>query len=311
MILMLSAFALADASVHANAASAEVPTILDCRQACEATNERVSSFKIEGGNAHCVCECKQGWSRKSPGAVCERQSTASQAPIQAFCKAKLQVSADERAIAQMNFGNDTQTFEMFAKVARFQKAKFEEKVLNALIDQGTEATTVAVMNAKSLNPVSVNSAIATLQQKGLNNEAIFGALRAIAHTKGKPAMAEAYKVLVHFVQAAREGYDTGDDMAEDKKNAQLRLLVGVLKVAQGNPELGLAVTAADFGESLAYLGYLSAKVSDLNEVTDNKLVTLNGHIARLKADVASLEKAKLRWAAANTDPDRREPPCVP
>ena len=221
------------------------------------------------------------------------------------------MAADERAIAQMNFGNEVRSFAMFAKVSKAQKAKFEEKVLGALIDQGAEASTMAAMRAKSLNTVNVKAAIKKLRASGLKDERIFAALYTIANTKDKPAMAEAYKEVVHLVMTGKEGYDTGKDMAEDLKNARLRLLLGALKVAQGNPELGLVVTGAEFGESLAYLGYISSKVGDLNRVADSKLAQLNSLIARLKGDVATLQRAKRHWAAANPNAHRTEPECRP
>ena len=55
-----------------------------------------------------------------------------------FCAAKLKVSADERAIQQMNFGNDERSFEIFENVSKAQKLRFEEKALGALLDQGME-----------------------------------------------------------------------------------------------------------------------------------------------------------------------------
>ena len=122
-----------------------------------------------------------------------------------------------------------------------------------------------------------------------------------------PAMAAAYKDLVDLVQSAKEGYDTGKDMAKEPENATLRLLLGVLKVAQGNPELGIAVTAADFGESFAYLGYMSVKVGDLTQVTDDKLVLLKSRIERLKNDVVSLRKAK--QDSTTTNAEQSEPDC--
>jgi hypothetical protein len=68
MILTLSAAYFANSS--AITASAQVPTLADCTQACESTHERVSDFRVEGRNAHCVCECKPGWARKTPEAAC-------------------------------------------------------------------------------------------------------------------------------------------------------------------------------------------------------------------------------------------------
>lgn len=224
-----------------------------------------------------------------------------------FCATQLRVAADQRAIEQMNFGNDARSFEMFADVSATQKAKFQEKALDALLDQGLKATTIAAESASSLNPYNVNTTINKLRAKGFNNDAIFAGLRKIAATKGKPAMAEAYKDFVDIVQKAKEGYDTGKEMAEESQNANLRLLLGVLKVAQGNPEAGLAVTAADFGESFFYLGYISAQVGDLTQVTDDKLVLLKGRIDRLKQDVSALNAAKQDWATTSQKPG--EPDC--
>jgi hypothetical protein len=224
-----------------------------------------------------------------------------------FCAAKLKVSADERAIQQMNFGNDERSFEMFENVSKAQKTKFEGKALGALLDQGIEATKIAANSARSLNPWNVNTKINELRAMGLNNDMIFTGLRKLAATEDKPAMAEAYKDLVGLVQSAKEGYDTGKDMAKEPQNATLRLLLGVLKVAQGNPELGIAVTAADFGESFAYLGYMSVEVGDLAQVTDDKLVLLKSRIERLKADVVSLKAAKQDWTTTNAE--QGEPDC--
>ena len=127
-------------------------------------------------------------------------ASTSPAPVQTsspadvrFCVAKLKVSADERAIQQMNFSNDERSFEMFENVSQAQKTKFEEKVLDALLDQGIEATKMAANSAKSLNPWNVNTKIGELRAIGLNNDAIFTGLRKLAATKDKPAMAEAYK----------------------------------------------------------------------------------------------------------------------
>jgi hypothetical protein len=72
IVLMLSVAFCANMNFTASAAGSEVPTIIDCTRACEASNERVGSFRIEGRNAHCVCECKPGWARKSPETACKR-----------------------------------------------------------------------------------------------------------------------------------------------------------------------------------------------------------------------------------------------
>jgi hypothetical protein len=224
-----------------------------------------------------------------------------------YCAAKLKVGADERAIQQMNFGNETRSFEMFADVSAEQKAKFQKKVLDALLDQGLEVTKMAADSAKSLNPYNVNATIKRLRAEGLNNDAIFAGLRKIAATKDKPAMAAAYKSFVDLVKNEKEGYDAGKDMAEDSQDANLRLLLGVLKVAQGDSEVGLVVTGADFGVSFAYLGYISGQVDDLTQVTDSKLLQLNSLIDRLKQDVSALNAAKQDWAGANDHPG--EPDC--
>ena len=195
----------------------------------------------------------------------------------------------------MNFGSDARSFEMFAGVSEAQKAKFEEKISGALLDQALEATTLAAKSASSLNPWNVNSTINKLRANGLNSDMIFAGLRKIAATKDKPAMARAYKELVEHLKTLKEAHDNMKDAVEELKNGDPQLLLGVLKVAQGNPELGLAVTALDFGESFAYPGYVSTQVDDLTQVTDDKLTLLQGRIDRLKKDVDALNKAKRDW----------------
>jgi hypothetical protein len=168
---------------------------------------------------------------------------------------------------------------------------------------------MAAKSAKSLNPFNVNDTIKTLSAAGLADEHVISALRTIAGTRDKPAIAEAYKVVVGFVKAGKEGYDTGKDMAADRKNARLRFLLGLLKVAQGNPEVGLGLTGLEFVESLVYLGYSSSKVDALNKITDDKLVVLKSLFAQLKADMAALQRAKAEWRAENID--ALEPACRP
>jgi hypothetical protein len=227
--------------------------------------------------------------------------------IALFCTAKLRVAADERAIQQLNLSNDVRSFEMYADVSAAQKAKLQKKVADALLSQAMAASTMASMSAKSLNPYNVNNTIKQLRANGLDNDAIFAGLRKIAATKDKPAMAAAYKELVNDVRNAKQGYDTGKAVAEDEQNARLQLLLGVLKVAQGNPTLGLVITATGFGESLAYLGYVSAEVDDLTRVTEHKLLLLNDYVTRLKQDVHALKAARRDLATVNGIHD--EPGC--
>jgi hypothetical protein len=134
---------------------------------------------------------------------------------------------------------------------------------------------------------------------------MFTTLRKIAATKDKPAIARAYKELIDGVQKWKEVNDTKKDMEDDPKNADLRLTLGVLKIA-GGAELGLFITAADFGESFRYLYYTSSSVDDLMEITDDKLALLKNRIDRLKTDVAALNKVKRDRTKSETS---GEPDC--
>ena len=228
-----------------------------------------------------------------------------------FCTAKLRISADERAIQQMSFTNDARRFEMFADISQTEKEELQKNVIDGLIDQGFEATMKAADSVKSLNPISVNSAIKKLHAnapKLLQFDFLIAGLRKIAATSGKPGMVAAYKEFVKDVQNVKEVVDAGVDMTADQKNAKLRLTLGLLKIAQNDPELGVLVTSAEFGESLAYLGYLSASVDDLTNVTDSKLLRLNSYIARLKQDVDKLRAEKRIWA--DKSGKSGEPVCV-
>ena len=109
-------------------------------------------------------------------------------------------------------------------------------------------------------------------------------------------MAKAYEEFIEIVKYTKEGHETANGMNEDTHNANLLLALGALKVTQ-SPEMAAVVTAAEFGEGLAYLGYVSIQVDDLARITDSKL-TLTNRIARLKRDVHAFNTVQKDWAAS-------------
>lgn len=217
-----------------------------------------------------------------------------------FCLAKQLLVADQTAIRNLGFALDAERFEMFENIAHEQKAELQHKIFDALLDQGLEATDIALDSAKSLNPWNVNKAIDMLKAKGFDNALIISALRRIALQEDKPTLLASYRDFVKLAKRAKEGWDTEAGIAKDPENSQLRLMVGALKIMQGNPELGLAVTAAEFSENLTYLGYLSGQVSDLTNASDEKLALLGtpthgGLTQRLKLHVNDMMTAKNAW----------------
>jgi hypothetical protein len=215
-----------------------------------------------------------------------------------FCHAKYAVAGDQNAIRALGFNFDAQRFELFTDVAKDQKADLEHKVFDALLDQSLEGSGMAFKSAKSLNPWNVNNAVNMLKDKGFGNTAIINALRRVAAQKDKPAMYAAYKDFVELAKSAKEGWATGSDMAKDPDNANLRFLLGALKVMQGNPELGAAVTTLEFGENLAYLYYLTGEVNDLAKASGQKMKRLSELSAKLNGDVKALTQSKRGWQAS-------------
>jgi hypothetical protein len=223
-----------------------------------------------------------------------RGSSAEQAGM-SFCSARRFLVADQNAIRQLGFANDTERFEMFAGVAREQKAELKHKVFDALLDQGLTATSIAVNSARSLNPWNVNNSIKMLRDRGYGNQTVISAMRRIAEQKNKPAMAAAYARFSELARSAKEGWSSGSAAAKDANNAELQLLVGALKVMQGNPELGTLITSAELGESLAYLIYVNGRVSDLSQATDEKLLRLGTLSQNLKARVDAMNTSRRQW----------------
>jgi hypothetical protein len=212
-----------------------------------------------------------------------------------YCSTKKIVAADQNAIRNLGFAVDAERYEAFGKVAEEQQRDLKRKAFEALFDQGLDATGKLMDSAKSLNPWNVNKAVKLLEDKGLGNPELISALREISRVKGKPAMAEAYHHFEQLAKAAVKGYNTGQRMADDPNSAQLQLLVGALKTMQGNYELGLIVTGAEFGESMAYLSYISGQVDDLSQQTDDKLARLGPLGTRLKDHVNDLAHARKAW----------------
>jgi len=240
----------------------------------------------------------------------EYEGSPTQALAARVCAARRTLAADQSAIRALGFGIDVERFEMFADVAKAQKAELEHKVFGALFEQAFEATGKAVESAKSLNPWNVNQAADLLEAKGFGNPAVIAALRRIARQRDKPAMAAAYQQFAAAVNGAKEGWSTGSGMAKDPDNAKLRLLVGALKVVQGNTDLGMAVTTAELGESLAYLVYVNGRVNELTKVSDEKLARLATLGNRVKGHVEDVRTARTAWRKAVVI-KTGEPTCGP
>lgn len=226
-----------------------------------------------------------------------RGSAAEQAGTR-FCTSRRVLAADQNAIRELGFTNDVERFRMFAQVSAKQKAELQRKLLDALFDYGLAGGKLAADSAKGLNPWNVNNAVKILESKGLKNQTIVAALRRVAAAKGKPAMAEAYEHWSELARVGKEGLLTGWDVAREEENREIRFLLGALKAIQGNPELALAVTTVEFGESLAYLGYLGGQIDTLTRATDDKLLRVEKLHERLKQHVEGVQAARAQWRQA-------------
>lgn len=245
--------------------------------------------------------------------VCAPDETAAGIEArQQFCKAADLIRADQAGLRGLDFNADSEQFERFAKVSRDQKAAVEKKVFDALLDQALDASKEGAEAASKLNPWSVNKPIAQLKAAGFGNAKVAAALRRIALVQGKPAKAEAYKLFVDTVKGAKEGHDTDEDMAKEPDTAQLRFLLGALKIAQRNPELGLVVTTAEFAENFAYLGFLPGGIEAQARLTDEKLLNANRLAAQLRLHVAAKQHARADWQKAGNsgDPDCAASPPI-
>jgi len=228
----------------------------------------------------------------------EYQGSAAEKAGTQFCAAKRVLAADQNAIRELGFAGDVERFEMFEQVSKKQKAELQRKLLDAMFDYGLEGGKLAADSAKGLNPWNVNNAVKVLEQHNLKNQTLVTALRRVAAAKGKPAMAEAYAHWAELARVGKEGLLTGWDVASEEENRELRVLLGALKAMQGNPELAMVVTTFEFGESLAYLGYVSGQVGDLTRATDDKLARVGTLHQRLKDDVGAVQASKGQWRSA-------------
>ncbi len=235
------------------------------------------------------------------------EAASSNAIRQQFCKAADFIRKDQEGLRALDFKTDSEQFERYAEASREQKAAVQKKVIDGLLDQSLEVAQKGVEAAKSLNPVSVNDAIGKLKAAGFTNKRLLGAMRKVASTQGKPAMAESYKFFVDTAKSSKEAYDTDADMAKEPDSAQLRFLLGALKIMQKNPELGVVVMTAEFGESAAYLGFLNSAVAEQADLTDDKLYNESRLATQLRQHVAAKKQARADWVKAG---NAGEPDCT-
>ena len=226
------------------------------------------------------------------------ESSPAKALAEQFCRTKRLLVADQNAIRALGFATDTQRFELFADTAQEQKSDLEHKLFDTFVDQSLDASVMAFRSAKSLNPWNVNNTINMLRAKGFESTTVISALRKIAAQKDKPAMFEAYEEFVETAKQVKEEWNTASDVTRDRQNANLRILLGALKVIQGDPQLGALVTSVEFGENLAYLYYLSGEVNDLGKVSDQKLKQLSELSGKLRSDLSAMVQSKRGWQRA-------------
>jgi hypothetical protein len=202
---------------------------------------------------------------------------------------------------------DTESFDRFEEIAREQKKGITNKLLSAVLDQGIEAASKLANEVKSLNLNNVHKEIQKLKYIGLNgNQRVIDAIYEIAQSIDERKRAKAYYRFIQELKTAKKTYSTGTDIAKDPDNAGLRFLLGALKIAQHNPELGLWVTAVDVGENFAYLAYLSRQIGDLSKLSDDKIKILNERIVQMKQDMGAFKTAKKKWQVSGMS---GEPDC--
>lgn len=217
-----------------------------------------------------------------------------------FCRAKLNVTADQNAISALGLALEAERFQMIEGVAKEQLNAIRKKLFEKLLDTGLDTTGLMLEQAKSLNPWNVNTlaAVKLLKNNRFSNATIVAALRRIAEVNDKPAKVAAYKEFIQDVKNLKAGWKTAEKMEKDPENKELTLLLGALKVMQGNKKLGLLITTVEFGEHMAYLYYLSGEVEELTKTTDEKLSRLAALSERLKGHVKELNASREAWRKA-------------
>jgi hypothetical protein len=233
--------------------------------------------------------------------ICMRQALV--APRRELCAVLQVVRADQDAIRALNFAASVETLEAYTALAEEQKQELQNKALSELLRAGLGLSADAVDKVSQLNPFNVNTAISRLRSAGLQNEAVFSAMRGVARTRGKPEMAREYRELLEAIERTRivEEARTAED------NKALRWALAALQLVQTNPYGDLAVSTAEFGESAGYFWYVSRSTEELTQRTQTDLLKLNSLITRLKGHVARLQEARRRWRAAGGPPD---PQCT-
>lgn len=239
--------------------------------------------------------------------VCKR-ITADPALTQKVCTAKRKIAADQEAIRQMSFLAEKESFERFEQVATAQRTELKGKLLSAFVDQSLQAGRMAADKVLSLKLDTVHKEVVKLKNLGLHDQRLVDALYKMAEDTDLRRRVKSYRSFIGDIAAAKKVYGAGSGMVNDPDHAPLRFFLGVLRIAQSNPNLGLLVTTVDVAENLAYLAYLPGQIDALSTLTDEKMNTLNQLIARMKQDMSAYKAEKEKWQKAGMS---GEPVCGP
>jgi hypothetical protein len=208
---------------------------------------------------------------------------------------------DVDAIKNIGFATNSETFEQWNELSQSGQSELRGAALRFTFELAVHAAKGAIRAASkatgSFQPFKQQKLLGWLKQHGIENETLWNAIRAVAKTKGKPAMAAALNELLD--QLVLLGNSTRTENAADV----IVVLVGAVGIIIENPEiveLGLlaGIFAADANFALTGLVYLpvsyktQSEIRALTQLSENNLSTLKSLSQRVKDRVVELKAAR-------------------
>jgi hypothetical protein len=204
---------------------------------------------------------------------------------QEYFKYKGILDKDQQAMnaESSNLHANVELLASYSKLTEEERKEFLKSLGGALLGKILDG-------AATLNPWNVNNAINWLKDHGVDSDIAASLLRSISKV---PDKRDKIDYFIKGYNAGKEGTDAEKELGSDDSNYNktLYLVLGSLKVAQGNPELAPWITSAEVTESFVFLGVMGGWKNTLPFVTnDNQSGVVNRIVANTDFQLVSLTR---------------------
>jgi len=222
---------------------------------------------------------------------------------------KERIERDKMATRKLGIERRAEDFEEWEKLTVDSREQFNKQAVDSITDLflsgASDINKDFVKRIGSLNTFSAQKLIGTLNKAGIRNQGIWGMIRKIGATQGKPEKAKATKELIELLEKEGDLLMISQSLKEGPSNIETEseAFVTILSWGLSGPLAGFLASDVKFMFSSLYCAYATNVSKDniqkLTTLTEKDLKSLKRlsdlmkeHVEKLKSARQTLNKLK-------------------